>query len=158
MQSLKEKVANGVRWLDENHAGWKSKINISILNMEFTHKCILGQLFNGYREVEKILGRAFCEDHGFVISYEQRELTEEWLKVLEETFNLSKDKVKPGFYKVVNPKIVSFSIDEILLVISPHSNMDIRSDCGNTINCVVDSNYKMFVNCPVIVKKSETGF
>jgi hypothetical protein len=159
MLSLKEKVANGVKWLDENHEGWKKKINISILNMIRPEKCIIGQIFKDYYQTEKILGVNFCREHGFTTNHGNFDsLTTEWLEVLEETYNLSTDKVKPGFYKVIDTSI-SFNINEILLVIDPHEKISIKADdYENIFNYVVDSNYRMFVNCPVIVKKSETGF
>lgn len=159
--NIKEKVAKGVRWLDENHSGWKKQIDVSRLDMTEYENCILGQMFDDYDNAEKVLGEKFCEDFGFIDREdwrEAKELTKEWLQVLEENFDLSVDKVKPGFYKVVNIIKTSFSINEILLVVDPHSNLDIRSDYGNIINCVVDIHYRMFVNCPVIVKKSEIGF
>lgn len=163
MENFKKEVDRGYKWLNENHPDWKNKVNVNTLSMSDSENCILGQIFGNYFEAEKVLGKQFCHNNGFsiddsLINRSFFELTNQWRNLLEETYNLSTDKVKPGFYKVVGVTKTSFSVNEILLVIDPHSNLDIRSDWGNTINCVVDSDYKMFVNCPVIVKKSEIGF
>ena len=52
--TLEERVANGARWLDENFAGWESRIDTYTLVLSDKETCICGQVFskealeNGY--------------------------------------------------------------------------------------------------------------
>jgi len=155
MLTLKEKVAKGVRWLNENHPNWKKEVDVSRLDMTEYDSCILGQMFDDYENAEKVLGRKFCEDYGFIDPddwREAKELTQEWLNVLEETYNLSVNKVDLGLYEVVrdcfNPK---YSVGDRVLVVDLHNYL---VNFTYAINYVVnlDSN-RVYVNCPIVVKK-----
>lgn len=43
--SVKERVANGARWLDENFPGWMDRINLETLDLNDSERCICGQVF-----------------------------------------------------------------------------------------------------------------
>ena len=43
--TLEERVANGARWLDENFAGWESRIDTDRLVLSDKETCICGQVF-----------------------------------------------------------------------------------------------------------------
>lgn len=44
--SIKNRVANGYRWLDENFPGWQERVNSVTLNMADPRQCICGQVFD----------------------------------------------------------------------------------------------------------------
>jgi len=171
MVNYKELVAKGVKWLDDNHSGWQSRIKPSLLNMNHYDNCVLGQMFNGYSQAEKILGEKFCIDHGFKYpnedsfqdyheytnSIKSKVLDKEWQAVLEEAFDLSEVKVKPGLYEVVDNygANITFQKGAKILVITIVSTIDISIPCyKKIINAVVSpSDYTLYVNCPIIVKR-----
>lgn len=166
MVNYKEKVAKGVEWLNKNHSGWKREINVSILDMNQFDLCILGQLFESYSKAEKFLGENFCVEHGFKYSdnafgndnhINNRLLDKEWEAVLEETFNLSEVKVKPGLYEIVDNygANITFKNGSKILVITTVSSIDISVPCyEKIINTVVSpSDFTLYVNCPIIVKR-----
>ena len=39
----------GALFLDKNQSGWWEKIDVNRLNMRVPEKCVLGQLYEGYR-------------------------------------------------------------------------------------------------------------
>lgn len=46
--SLKERVVQGAKYLDETSPGWYKKIDTRKLHMKFGCNCILGQLYGNY--------------------------------------------------------------------------------------------------------------
>ena len=44
--TVKERVENGARWLDENFSGWVDRIDVYTLNLDSTRTCICGQVFD----------------------------------------------------------------------------------------------------------------
>lgn len=48
MEDLKLAVKNGAYWLDENHPGWASKIELENLEMDDCENCIVGQAIGEY--------------------------------------------------------------------------------------------------------------
>lgn len=66
-------VKRGIYWLDENHPGWASRINLDKLEMAACSQCVIGQAVgdysdtiraqhNGYNNIE---GVVWAVDHGF---------------------------------------------------------------------------------------------
>jgi hypothetical protein len=45
---IKDRVANGVMWLDATVPGWWQKIDLSIFDLRGCTRCILGQVFHEY--------------------------------------------------------------------------------------------------------------
>lgn len=45
---LETAVRNGAAWLDENHPGWETKIDLSELNMVSCSSCVIGQAVGDY--------------------------------------------------------------------------------------------------------------
>lgn len=43
--SVRKRVENGARWLDENFPGWEDRINIDTLDLSNGQRCICGQVF-----------------------------------------------------------------------------------------------------------------
>jgi hypothetical protein len=43
--TVKGRVANGARWLDENFPGWEDRINLNTLRLDDGELCICGQVF-----------------------------------------------------------------------------------------------------------------
>lgn len=46
--SVKERVANGARWLDESFPGWEARIDPGTLELRSGERCICGQVFTGH--------------------------------------------------------------------------------------------------------------
>jgi hypothetical protein len=79
-----KEIANGIKWLDENHERWEDKINLDTLDLFDCSLCIIGQLFKDYNHLYKIHdddeneGFEFSKDHGFTPHKEVGQLTKEW--------------------------------------------------------------------------------
>lgn len=54
--TVEERVANGVRWLDENAPEWRSKVDPAQLDMISSCQCVLGQV---YEAVAEAAGRSY---------------------------------------------------------------------------------------------------
>lgn len=85
-EDIKLAVKKGTAWLDENHPGWVSKIDLSNLQMSNCERCIIGQAVGQYwqtiaREARKLRecgfesetdeylsGNMWAAEHGFDIS------------------------------------------------------------------------------------------
>lgn len=48
MATVAERVRKGAKLLDKEYPGWEKRIDLSILDLESTCDCILGQLYGGY--------------------------------------------------------------------------------------------------------------
>jgi hypothetical protein len=49
MQTVEERVAKGMKLLDENVPNWTDKIDLETLELAYCGRCVIGQLFGGYR-------------------------------------------------------------------------------------------------------------
>jgi hypothetical protein len=102
--TAEQRVALGVIHMDENYPGWRSKIDVSRLNVASTEDCIFGQVLGGYYRQDNDLSVIYrcgfdavfsgtrASEHGIdftkyedadspaVSQYE--DLQAEWLKVL----------------------------------------------------------------------------
>ena len=47
MSGAATRVARGVQWLDDNHDGWRERIDWDRLDLDDLNDCILGQLLGG---------------------------------------------------------------------------------------------------------------
>jgi hypothetical protein len=56
-------ISLGVKFLDESIPDWRAKIQD--LDMRDLDRCVLGQLFGGYRKIEEEYGEDWCIQHGF---------------------------------------------------------------------------------------------
>ena len=75
IETMKERVANGARWLDENFPGWTERIDPATLHLSDGMHCICGQVFaeevkgvdnlDGFRYAEKTL---LTEANGWIES------------------------------------------------------------------------------------------
>ena len=92
MSTLAERcVERGIEWLDEvmpyvNEVPWYENIDLDTLNIQFTDRCVLGQL-GGFRTLmdEHDLDDDFCEQYGFdswTCNTTQNELTEAWIEAI----------------------------------------------------------------------------
>jgi hypothetical protein len=98
--SIVERVQNGAKWLDENHPGWASRIDVSVLDIGSCDSCVLGQLFEGYEaapyaSTNTANGAFVAPERGFtwyvrdadppLILWKERyaELTAEWKRLIE---------------------------------------------------------------------------
>lgn len=96
-KDLFRRVQNGVKWLDQEHEGWRDRIDVDLIDMGSVDVCVLAQLFGHADEYDKY-GRAAlrlrlnekkCEGRGFDVPdalYEAgvtyNDLTEAWKKEL----------------------------------------------------------------------------
>lgn len=97
--SFKEAVDRGIKFLDYFHPGWKEKIDVDKLDMDDNECCILGQLYGDY--CENPLEFNQCYNYGFTGSRtDMPELTKEWRSRFLKNFDLSKEEVHPGKYKI----------------------------------------------------------
>lgn len=164
---LEERVARGVEWLDDNHPGWKGRVDVDELDMGDGYHCILSQVLRQkYGDVIDILGENFCLRHGFTLyncpvghspnRYDQ--LTSIWKQQLIKTYDLAHDKVEPGAYKIVEiddngrENYDNFIVGEKVCVIKdPVGLLKDRYQ----FNLVVLSykNNSLFIDCPIRVEK-----
>jgi hypothetical protein len=65
--TVKQRVANGARWLDENFPGWEGRIDINTLRLSEGRRCICGQVFekNARRSRKSITGYEYAVDNLF---------------------------------------------------------------------------------------------
>lgn len=100
--TIEQRVRNGATFLDANVVGWEDKINVDDLNVGSCMRCILGQLFAGFRSGAIALDLRDDEAAalGFqVTEYEKdndihtpfRELTTAWRELLLERRRESAD-------------------------------------------------------------------
>lgn len=76
-------VENGMALLDEAQPGWRELINLTTLDINTTHNCILGQVFGSYREGCRVLGiQAFSVKDSF--GFTSAGGTENWQHLTEE--------------------------------------------------------------------------
>ena len=47
-EDLKLAVKRGATWMDQNHPGWVGRIDLSNLDMNNCHNCIIGQAVGNY--------------------------------------------------------------------------------------------------------------
>jgi hypothetical protein len=47
LPKIKQRVQNGVRWLDKNYPGWRDEIQVDHLKITDCYNCIAGQLTGG---------------------------------------------------------------------------------------------------------------
>ena len=94
MISAKQRVANGVEFLNETCPNWKEKIDVSKLDLSSANNCIMGQI--GWPDKQDMTPfstaqyRIIAELCGFLATYDcygeptlsYDELQKEWLEVL----------------------------------------------------------------------------
>jgi hypothetical protein len=68
IDELKQKIAAGIKFLDENKPGWYKLINVNILDMNLPNKCIAGQLGYGDMSRGHEYGFWFKTDNGVSIA------------------------------------------------------------------------------------------
>jgi hypothetical protein len=81
-----ERVLLGEQLLDQRYPGWFRKINLYLLDIESSKRCILGQLWGDYFDGCKFLeiSPLDAEDYGFDAPPEEaEELKDEWVSVIE---------------------------------------------------------------------------
>lgn len=98
---FEKRIAKGMQWLDENHPGWISKIDLATFNLCRGCHCVLGQLFpaksvegwSSYVLALETLGKTkkWAYEHGFEASMEfddyakdMHTLDSEWKASLRE--------------------------------------------------------------------------
>ena len=64
MLTVTERVANGVRLLDEKLPGWEKRVNLTTLEISSCKKCVLGQVF-GYFSTGILSTTVLAANHGF---------------------------------------------------------------------------------------------
>lgn len=50
-QEVRETVKDGAAWLDENHPGWETRLDLSELAMNNCDRCVIGQAVGDYYDV-----------------------------------------------------------------------------------------------------------
>lgn len=79
-----KQIAEGAKWLDENHSGWELKLDLGKLRMSNCSDCVLGQATMNYLGIVSRMewgggGRDWAEKHGF----DNANLRWEWRTVPE---------------------------------------------------------------------------
>lgn len=82
-----ERVAAGVRWLDEHEPGWRDWIVVEAFDIDHECRCIFGQLYGHFWIGCDLRGldRQEAEDLGFIAQWlvdEDDELQAAWERVL----------------------------------------------------------------------------
>ncbi len=93
---IRERVARGVAWLENQDVDWFSKVNLDSFDIVNPRYCILGQVFKdksslpGYDYAFETLGMLDYSSYGFdadyEIKYDYNGLTREWKRVLGNSF------------------------------------------------------------------------
>lgn len=90
---VKERVASGVEWLDENRPDWVDQINLDKFDIGDGCLCVLGQLYGDYWD-SPLIKKEYEGDHfgGDIRAYElgfnivgtsqMDELQQEWVAVI----------------------------------------------------------------------------
>lgn len=98
---MQSKIENGIGWLDANHPGWRSKVNVDTLDMSDASNDVLAQAVDvppqgGYKpakhgytvvfnQAKGVDGRGYAfewmRNHGF-IAYDWTALQEGWVEEL----------------------------------------------------------------------------
>jgi hypothetical protein len=91
MATIEERVAAGVKLLDEKRPGWRSEVSAELLSMVQKSQCVLGQIFGWYDDGRAQLGLGYitAPDYGFTSdyrNYEQFEGLDEKIKAENEEF------------------------------------------------------------------------
>ncbi len=88
MISAKQRVANGVEFLNRNLRNWRDSIDISKLDLSCPNNCIMGQIGwpkeDTYKGISATMNCDVAELFGFLrsVDADYDELQVEWLKVL----------------------------------------------------------------------------
>ena len=88
MITAKQRVANGVEFLNRYCENWKSKINLETLDLSHPYHCIIGQIGwpekDTYKGLNAVMNQGISEILGFLSSEDvgYDELQVEWIKVL----------------------------------------------------------------------------
>lgn len=88
--TIEQRVAAGAEWLDKNRPTWILVIDLDILDISDSCRCVLGQVYGNYfrspSEARFVpdAGPFVADDRGFsgVSRYALRALTEEWCRVI----------------------------------------------------------------------------
>jgi hypothetical protein len=102
-QEARENVARGVAWLDTVQPDWVERVNLDLLNMNHSSKCVAGQAlghraahgtfdagshyaYDGYHVACILLGRegSYPEYHGFTENGWDRETHNAWVQLITE--------------------------------------------------------------------------
>ncbi len=107
--TIKEKVANGARFLDENFPGWETRINIETLHLEDGQRCICGQLFakegkrsrkygvaNGFDYAAEYL---FAQANGWISALLPKNATEERKYQVSDVLGFSTNREYVGLQR-----------------------------------------------------------
>jgi len=103
MLTIKERVENGVKILDNYDPDWANKIDLEILNLGSFEGCILGQLFddkkidNPYRIAE-----LFASDTSYFESQTWNE---------KEIMNILCESIKCGFDTYINEDVLKLNAE-----------------------------------------------
>ena len=96
---LLDRIARGVKLLDEQNPGWRRKLDLEELNLGSTKACILGQVYGDYMDgCQALFGKEYyvgdlAREHGFEFYYDpetEKEidygmLDKAWREVLDES-------------------------------------------------------------------------
>lgn len=79
-------VLNGIKYLNEHHPGWLSRIDLDTLDLKSCQDCVLGQVFGEYCYPSP-LEVQFNANHGFTASltnYDYFHLNRVWKEELRK--------------------------------------------------------------------------
>ena len=83
---FKQKIEKGIKFLDQNYPDWLDKIDVSELNLNDCHQCVMGQLLGNYIFARKKHGINTLHKLGFNITdrYPNHlQLTKEWKETIK---------------------------------------------------------------------------
>jgi hypothetical protein len=79
-----QSVQNGIALLDAERPGWRSEIDLKMLDIAQSDTCVLGQLYdgfaNGVNELELLTEK--MDEYGFSTPYSYKVLTKHWKRNL----------------------------------------------------------------------------
>ena len=88
VNSSAQRVAKGAAYLDRNYPGWERKVDVAILDITETDRCICGQVISpeyGWAEVrmDVIQWGETAADYGFALPSDG----DTWVSLIKERFN-----------------------------------------------------------------------
>jgi hypothetical protein len=100
---VKDRVAQGVIWLDKNRPGWEHNFRLDIFDFEDERKCVLGQVVGGgqmkFNHILRQVGLTTTESSelGFdCTGHMMDDFQDEWTRVIRERQGVTVIDVPPA--------------------------------------------------------------
>lgn len=151
MKTAKERIELGAKWLDMTKPDWKDKIDLSILDMDDSKHCIIGQVFGNFNTVRgKVLSESTVEKYGFIYhdheddddtDNEINELTEAWKEYLNPSISLR--DAKSGEYIVAYTELHYVHLCDSIIVLDAKFNDNFKYFVHKNLLCRLPNGFQI---------------